>query len=390
MRRGGARGARSDHREQCGGVNLALLIGHFPPGSVGGAEIQAEQWACRLAARHGVTVITRQDAADSDGRASAHAKGKPYVLHRLSVSRVPLLRTAVDVARIARAVASLTPRPDLLLCFQTFVSGFAGVRIQRATGIPAVVWIRGEEEYRLARSLSTRIVSPRVWTEARGVLVQSEANRATLLEELGRVAPGRVADVGARLAVVPNGIELPSVAPISDSRRVLAVGRLIADKGMDVVIEALAGTELELTIAGDGPERARLEPLAARTGALVRFEGNVSRARLDALYRDARCVVLASRRGEGMPNVLLEAMAQARPVVATPVAGVRDLVRDGINGTLVPVADVLALRAAIVRLTTDAAMAERLGTAGRATVEPFAWAEVEPKLEAALVRWSAA
>jgi len=372
-------------------MNLGILTGHFPPGSFGGAELQAEGWARRLARRHRVTVITRDDpptprAGATAGRAVATSRDGFTVL-RLPVSRVPLWRTAADLAAIERAVRELEPRPDLLLCFQTFISGLAGTRAGRRLGIPAVVWIRGEAEYRLRESRRHRLLSPRVWAAAAGVLVQSGANRAALLAELERVAPAGVPALRDRLAVVPNGLDLPAVCPLPAEGRVLSVGRLIADKGMDVAIDACARARLPLTIAGDGPERAALERHAAAAGADVRFSGFLGRAELAAAYREAFAVVLAARRGEGLPNVVLEAMAHARPVVATACAGTRDLLADGVNGCEVPPGDAAALAAALTQLAGDRLRAARLGSAGRVTAERFDWARVEPQLEVVLERW---
>jgi glycosyltransferase involved in cell wall biosynthesis len=98
-------------------------------------------------------------------------------------------------------------------------------------------------------------------------------------------------------------------------------------------------------------------------------------------------VVLASSGGEGLPNALLEAMAHARPVIATPIAGVRDLVRGGENGLLIPPGDVPALGNAIRRLDADRALAARLGAAARATAEGFGWDAARGRLEPLLERW---
>lgn len=362
-------------------MHVAILIGRFPPGVVGGAEIQAESWAARLSDRHRVTVITRRDPATQP----THESRDGFDVVRVPVSRIPLWRSAADLLAIDRAVRALPVRPHVLLCFQTFVSGLAGVRTGGALGIPAIVWIRGEDEYRLGSSRLNRFVSPRVWSAAQRVLVQSEENRNVLLRELGTCAPGRLEDVRGKLDVVPNGLDLPQ-GPFAPGGRVLSVGRLIADKAMDVVIDAAAANREVLTIAGDGPERPPLEARARALGADCRFVGFAGRTELAALYRDASCVVLASRRGEGLPNVLLEAMSFARPVVATPCAGTRDLLEDGVNGLLVPPDDPVALAAALARLRADAALARRLGEAGRQTVERFAWNAVRPRLEAVLER----
>lgn len=360
-------------------MNVAILVGKFPPGVVGGAEIQAQAWAQRLAARHRVTVVTRRDPAWQPAREARDG----FTVVRLPVSRVPLWRTLADVGGIERVLRGLEPKPDVLLCFMTFVSGLAGVRAGRALGIPSIVWIRGEAEYRLAASPRDRVLSPWVWARASAVLVQSERNRAGLLAELGRLSPAAARALEPRLGVVPNGLELPA-APPAPGDRVLAVGRLIDDKGMDTAISACARAGLGLTIAGDGPERAALEAHARALGADVRFAGFVAREGLDPLYRAASACVLASRRGEGLPNVVLEAMAYARPVIVTPSGATRDLVTDGESGLVVPADDADALAAALRRVHDDPALAARLGAAARRVAEGYAWESIAPRLEAVL------
>lgn len=363
-------------------MHIAILIGHFPPGSFGGAELQAEGWAKRLAERHQVTVVTRRDPPSQP----MLEERENFRVVRLPVSRIPVWRTLADGMAIERTVSLLEPRPDLLLCFQTFLSGVVGVRIQNATGIPALVWIRGEAEYQFARSRVHRLVSPQVWREAAAVLVQSEENRIELLKALDQYAPAVSSVVRTKLAVVPNGLDLPA-GPFGQGERILSVGRLIRDKGMDTVLEAVAGLGLPLTIAGDGPERTTLEARAGELGLDAHFEGFALRPRLDQLYREAACVVLAARRGEGLPNVLLEAMAHARAVVATPCAGTRDLLVDGVNGLLIPPDDAPALRAAFERLRREPELGLRLGAEARRTAERFRWDRVQPLLEDAIARW---
>lgn len=364
-------------------MHVAIVIGRFPPGVVGGAELQAQAWAKRLAARHRVTVVTRHDAPGQSKREERDG----FRVVRLPVSRVPLWRTLSDIAGVERAVAALSPRPDVLLCFITFASGLAGVRAGRRLGIPAVVWIRGEAEYRLAERRLDRWIGPRVWRAASGVLVQSEWNRSELLRELEAAEPAVAARVRDRLEVVPNGLELPE-GPFVPGRRVLTACRLIPDKGVADLVEACAAARLPLTVAGDGPERPALEELSRARGADASFTGFVGRERLDALYRDASAFVLASRRGEGLPNVVLEAMSYARPVVVTPSGATRDLVEDGNNGLLVPAGDPAALAAALRGLHEQPARASALGARARATAGRFAWDAVQARLEDALARWT--
>jgi glycosyltransferase involved in cell wall biosynthesis len=359
-------------------VHIAILIGHFPPGAFGGAELQAEGWARRLADRHRVTVVTRHDPPHTPAR----ERRDGFALVRLPVSRVPLWRTVADLTAIERAVTALTPRPDVLLCFQTFISGLAGVRLQRRLGVPAVVWIRGEAEYDFARSRVHRLVSPGVWRDAAKVLVQSEPNRVALLRQVERTHPRHLPALQRRLAVVPNGLTLPP-DPGPPGTAVLTVGRLIPEKGMDLVIDAVAAVGGRLVIAGEGPERPTLEGRARAAGIDCRFVGHVGREALDALYRDAGVCVLAARHGEGLPNVVLEAMAHGRPVVATPCAGTRELLLDAVNGLEVT-ADAAHLAAALRRLREEPGLVQRLGAEARRTVARFDWDAVRPGLEAVL------
>lgn len=367
-------------------MNIALLIARFPPGALGGAERQAEAWAKRLADRHRVTVIARAGDAHPPGRTERDG----FTVVRLPFGGPPGIRTWLDLKTIERAIEAITPRPDVTLCFQTFVSGLAGVRVQRRLGIPCVVWIRGDGEFHGARSWRARLVGPRVWSGARAVLVQSEGNRAAFARELEAHHTGLAGRIGPRVSVVENGLDLPPAPdPLRPRGPVLSVGRLIEDKGVDVLIDALAGGGRTLVIAGVGPERAKLEARARAAGIPVRFEGFVDARRLDELYRDCACFVLPSRRGEGMPNVLLEAMAHGRPVIASDVNGSRDLVADGESGLLVPPDRPDRLRAALEALRTDQALAARLAAGARAAAERHSWERVRPKLEAVLERSAA-
>src|SRR5439155_274446 len=157
-----------------------------------------------------------------------------------------------------------------------------------------------------------------------------------------------------RLSVIPNGVE-PGVFVDGRARPhprpyVAAVGRLVPQKGFDVLLEAFArldAPEVDLLIAGDGPERRRLEALRERLGlgARVHLLGAVDRATVASLYRGARLVACPSR-WEGLPLVCLEAMASGRAVVASRVDGIPDAVGDGETGLLVPPEDPVALAAA--------------------------------------------
>jgi glycosyltransferase involved in cell wall biosynthesis len=383
-------------------MNIAILVPTFPPAPVGGAQLQAEAWARSLSADHRITVVTGRvlpnlpRREERDGytvlRASIRVPDpgripRPLIPHFLRNRGLaqPIHFLAL-VRGFTRGVNAIEPKPDVLLCFMTLPTGKVGVRVGGLLGIPAVVWIRGESDYRLRDSALRRRPSVQVWERAAGVLVQSEISRADFLAELGYVAPQTVPAVRDKCAVVENGIDLPEPSPLDADGPVVSVGRLVPAKGMDVVIDACAGVGRPLVIAGRGTELDALQERAAALNADVRFAGFLDRDALGDLYRQASVVVLASQT-EGLPNVVLEAMAHGRPVVATPVGAIPDLIEDGVNGLLIPVGDTEALGSALKRLAGDPEFARRLGSAGRVTAERFAWEHVLPELEAQLERW---
>jgi glycosyltransferase involved in cell wall biosynthesis len=164
---------------------------------------------------------------------------------------------------------------------------------------------------------------------------------------------------------IPNGVDIPAeVGEEADPPAVLFVGRLSPEKGIRELVEATRG--LNLVVAGDGP----LRWLVPNT------LGFVSHRKVERLLSQAAVVAIPSHR-EGLPMVLLEAMAHGRAVVATPVGGIPSLVEDGKTGLLVPAGDVAALRAAIERLLGDPDLRRRLGAAAREKVaELCSWDRV--------------
>ncbi len=156
---------------------------------------------------------------------------------------------------------------------------------------------------------------------------------------------------------------------------ILCVARLSAEKGHLVLLDALAelrrrGVAFRCTLVGDGPERSAIE---TRIGALdlgeaVVLKGALPPERVAELYPSADGVVLASF-SEGVPVVLMEALACGRPVVATWVGGVPELVEHGVCGLLVEPGDAKELAEALAEVLRDGALAARLGANGRAAVE---------------------
>lgn len=166
-------------------------------------------------------------------------------------------------------------------------------------------------------------------------------------------------------------------ADLPGERCLLAMGRLHANKGFDVLIRALALVpDAHLSLAGEGPERGALTRLAAESGVADRVTFLGWRQDTGALLAGAEILVVPSRH-EPLGNVVLEAFSAGRPVIAAAAAGPRELIADGQNGLLVPLEEPAALAAAITALLADPDRAAGLAAAGRAAyAEKFAKAPV--------------
>jgi colanic acid/amylovoran biosynthesis glycosyltransferase len=183
-----------------------------------------------------------------------------------------------------------------------------------------------------------------------------------------------------KLPVIHVGVPVERFTPLNGDRpaepcpEILCVGRLVPEKGQAVLIEALArlaerGRPARVTLAGEGPQRPELERLAARLGVAeaVAFRGAVGQEELRELYEAASVFCLPSF-SEGVPVVLMEAMAMRLPVLSTTITGIPELVEDGRSGLLVPPGRPDRLAEALERLLEDPALCRQLGRRGREKV----------------------
>jgi glycosyltransferase involved in cell wall biosynthesis len=217
---------------------------------------------------------------------------------------------------------------------------------------------------------------------ARFAVTCTDANRDHLLRiapdaTVHRVYHGLNADFAHLLA------ERPPRPDGNGVLNVLAIGRLVEKKGFDVLVDAHAvlaerGVALATTVVGDddgGDVGAELRRRIARRrlDGRIRLAGTMSQSALYEEYRRATvfclpCRVLDSGDRDGIPNVLVEAMAAGVPVVTTRVSGIPELVEDGVNGLLVQPDDPEELAAALLRLDSDSKLGARLAAAGEDTV----------------------
>jgi len=184
----------------------------------------------------------------------------------------------------------------------------------------------------------------------------------------------------SKVKIVRCGVDSAFLAggplPLVTEPRLVCVGRLAEQKGQMLLVEAAAqlaakGHDFQLVLAGDGPMRPLIEAAIAEhgLGERVRITGWLSNDSVRAEMAAARLVLLPSF-AEGLPVVLMEALALGRPVVTTYVAGIPELVRNGINGWIVPAGDVSALADALAEgLQADRTRLIEMGIAGAAAVK---------------------
>jgi len=267
-------------------------------------------------------------------------------------------------------------------------------RMRRRDGTPFVLtahyhppWsIEGGWWRHRLRGFYDRVLAGGILSEASRLILQTKEEEA-LLGQLGLVLPP--------VSIVPPGYS-PLPAPAKDDEAfartfglegpyLLFVGRLASNKGLLALLEAFAplsrrDPHATLVVVGeDGGMQAAFDGRVRELGLTgrVRRLGHVADERLlAAAYRDARALVLPSEY-EAFGLVLLEAMAQGTPVVASRVGGIPEVVEDGRTGLLVPSGSTEALGEALERIWTDPALARRLGEAGRTTVVPrYTWDRV--------------
>jgi glycosyltransferase involved in cell wall biosynthesis len=293
----------------------------------------------------------------------------------VSVTQVPRSGRLDPVFLLRLVRLCRARRPDIVHCF-AFAGELWGAVASMLSGQGRLITsVRGTYEW-----YSPAEWRVKRWTASRSfrLVANSRAGAAYAEPRLG-LAPGSI-------HVVYNGVSLPGLglrASSSSLRRELGlavddvvalfVGRLVDHKDLPTLIEAMSRLaqsmpSLLLLVAGDGPLREPIEAriAARRLGERVRMLG--LRRDVGELMAAADFIVLPSVR-EGMSNVLLEAMAGTRPVVASRVGGNPEIVEDGVTGLLFRAGDATALATQMRRLALDPSLREQLGRAGRTRVE---------------------
>jgi glycosyltransferase involved in cell wall biosynthesis len=353
-------------------MRILIVTPVFPP-DIGGHATAVPLLARGLLARgHVVTVLTLSDEPGSI------PERLPYAIERIprrlwKFGRWP--RTIASIIRLGR-------RSDLVLGYGLGLETAVANTVLGKPWVLKVVgdlawerasllgWVHDDFDTFQRRRYGVRVEALRRlqawWVRRAGRIVVHSRYLATHVQAWGTPAE--------KISIVPNAADVPDPLtiqpfPIDTPLRVIAVARLVPWKGLDGLIEVVAGLpDCGLIIVGDGPDRPKLQGIIDARGVGDRVQLLGIRQRDDALsLMAASDVFVLNSSWEGLSHTLLEAMALGVPAIATAVGASPDVVIDGENGCLIDAGDNRALRDVLARLAGDPAERRRLADGARRT-----------------------
>ncbi len=366
-----------------------LMVSHeYPPIGGGGAN------ACMNLAHeyrglgHDITIVTawfpgQKERSRQEGLTVIRLKSRRRYKEHCSFGE---MLSYLGMALPCAAGLHKKEQFDVAMVFFAIPSGPIGYYLKKRYGLPYIIRFGGGDipGFQERFTFVYKLLGPfekAIWRNADALVANSRGLRE-LAEKFDRKK---------EIKIIPNGVDIDFFREASgektekiDCFRLLFVSRLIERKGLQFVIPQLAalrdacGGNVKLTIVGDGPYRRKLEEIAADCGVsdCILFAGQKDKAELAHYYQTADVFILPSKK-EGMPNVVLEAMASSLPVVMTPCEGSEELI-DG-NGY---VAKAEQFGEKLTRLAADRESREAMGRRSAELVrERFLWRSVAKRYE---------
>ncbi len=370
-------------------MNILILNYEFPPlgGGAGNATKNISKELVKLG--HQVIVITTwfkdlPDEENVDGYKVIRLHSKRARKDRSNT--LEMLHYVILAKRYTKRLV-LVNKPDHIISFFALPTGLVAWYLNKKFKIPYTLSLRGGDvpgflPKNLKRlHMLTMPFTNMIWKKAAHIVANSIG--------LKQLAEKTASHFNKKVECIPNGVDTDIFKPNqnqgkSNNFEVLFVGRLTEQKGATYLLKALAkmsGDKLEVvntihcTIIGDGPLRKTLESEAAELGIAdrVSFIGWVDRDELPKYYQSSDVFVLPTSE-EGMPNVVLEAMASGLPIITTNVAGNEELVHNSQNGILIN--NLRELSTAILELCNDRDKAGRYGQESRKLALQMGWNKI--------------
>jgi phosphatidyl-myo-inositol dimannoside synthase len=402
-------------------MRVLMLTSSYPKARGDGTAPFIERIVLQVARRgHAVDVVlpshpdlvTEGRMGDLPVRFHPHARGPTrrsvwgYATSMQADRRLRPSAWAVAPVALWSALATLrrlTSRAtyDLVHVHWLLPNGPVAAQAAAAAGLPLVVSVHGSDVFVAERNRLLRALARWVLRNSRWVIACS----GDLARRVRALAPD-----SPDCEVVPYGVDAAELQA-GDPQRwreragagpgdflIAGLGRLVAKKGFSKLIEAAAildrdGVPVRVALGGDGDLQADLARLARRQdcAARISFVGAVPHDEVGAFLRAADVVVVPSVRDErgnvdGLPNVLLEALAVGRPVVSSCIGGIPDVIADGRNGLLVPPGDSAGLAKALGRLRREDGLCRRLAHAAEQTARELSWERYGERLLAGYER----
>ena len=360
-------------------MHILIINSEYPPIGGGAGNASAHIAAQFEKLGHIVTVVTSRFGKFPHKEQTGN----------ITIYRVPSVRRRQDRSNPLEQIVfilfasfwtlSLVPhfKPNATLAFFGVPSGAIAWLIKKVYQIPYVISLRGGDvpgfrpyDFHFYHKLIAPFLRM-IWKNASAVIANSNGLRHLAV----------TFDSRFEIPVIPNGVDLELYKTLGhdwSSPRLLSVGRIVHQKGLDLAMHALGGFKdlnWEWRIAGDGPQMQALQSLAQELGIddRVFFLGWQSREQIIESYKQSNVFLFPSRH-EGMPNAILEAMASGLPVIATCIAGNEELVVEGETGYLVPPEDIESLQGALKKLLSNSALRQQMGIASRYRVEEnYSW-----------------
>jgi len=288
-------------------------------------------------------------------------------------------------------------KSDLIYAHWMVPAGLVGAILSRCLKKKVILTIHSGGLHVLRRLPGGRKVAAFICSASSHITVTCSQQRRLLLELLPEAER---AAISARIRISPMGIDreayqkgfdkdnLKNQYRISSRFAVIFMGRLVAVKGLPVLLNALRGRDdVTLLILGDGKDRAMLENQARKLGIRARFTGLVNnRKKIDYLHISDIMIqpsgILPGGRTEGVPVSLLEGMAAGLPAIASRVGGIPDIIADGEDGFLVDPDDHGSIRDRIDLLLADQVLRKEMGEKAAMKAADYNWTKIVPKIAA--------